>query len=105
MAELELEGYDVASNEDSLVNVSKSVLELATHLIQFQLLTGDPIEDIWENLQLEIHKSESGPDKVLAPISSFEKIEALFNDPETQKRVAANMENLLRNAPGSDTEG
>lgn len=100
MSELELEGYDVvASQEENVVYMSSSVLEFALNLLQYQVLSGDDIESIWKEMEFERHG-----DKVLAPRRTFERLEAILADPETQARISQNVERLMAEGP-DDTQG
>jgi hypothetical protein len=98
MKGLELEGYDVAVSAERTVKMSGSVLECALNLFQFSMLTGDNVEGIWKQMEFELHEDPAG-DVVLAPRKTFERIQALFDDPETQKRISAHVERLMKDAP------
>lgn len=94
MSELELGGYNVAVSEERGVKMSSSVLELALNLLQFQMMTGDDVEGIWKEMEFEVVG-----DVVLAPRRTFERLQSLLEDPETQARIAQNIERLMAEAP------
>jgi hypothetical protein len=97
MTTLDLDGYNVAAGDET-VRMSGSVLELALALFQYNLLTGDSVEGIWNEMTFELHRS-GDTNVVLAPRETFERLQAMFDDPEVQKRITKNMENLMKESP------
>lgn len=81
--------------ETQPVLIHTSVLEVAVHLIQYNLLSGERIEPIWSSIEFEMASDAAGNLVVGAGDAAFDVLQKLFNDPENQRKFDQQMKNVI----------
>jgi hypothetical protein len=91
---MSLELGNFAGVDEDVVTCDPSVLEVAVHLIQLNILSGMDIQGIWKRVPFQTHVDENGT-RIIATEESFEAIQAVYNEPETQEMIGRNTAALL----------